>query len=326
MRSKLARSLVFASSVSGALIVLGAGHMPLLAQDSARSYQVISTGSTGLVAGQKLRYTWANLTNPDGQAHTSPEQLSVRLLGPDGTVIAQVEAPAVGAGKFQVFEFHRDQITRAGESNTGRLQVRLEAKLSGSLKWGDIVLKRGSKAFDDALELVDALGRTSASSKPKEIVVVGTKIPAQPDAGDAEWIDVGSGSTGIVPTQTLRVSVLNPMPKGIGDGRRYKMSFALVILDADGRVIADGGETVLGPGEFQWFDFRHAALAQRGEPGTVRMQVRVRIERRFFPGIAARLSQGGFPAVLELVDDSTGRTEMLLPAIQRVPEAAARTK
>lgn len=129
-----------------------------------------------------------------------------------------------------------------------------------------------------------------------------------------------------MPTQTLRVSVLNPLPEGIGEGRRYKMIFAPVILDADGRVIAGGGETVLGPGEFRWFDFRYAELAQRGEPGTGRLQVRVRIERRFFHGVAARLSQGGFPAVLELVDGSTGRTEMLLPAIQKVPEAAARTK
>ncbi len=326
MQRKSVRHLMSISWASVVLVALSVVQTPTFAQINPKSFQIISAGSTGFAPGQKLRYTWTNLSDPDGQQRdeTSPQRVSVRLLSPEGRVIAQEQAAAVGAGKFQIFEFHRDQIMLPGEPNTGRLQVRLEATTSGNSKWGDIELKRGiEQSFDDALELVDALGRTTAMSKPKEIVVVGTPIPTLPNAGgtDPLWIDLGSATAGIAPTQTLRVSVLNPLPPAAGDGPRYKMIFAVTLFDADGRVIARGDQTMLDPGELRWFDFKYPQLSQRGEPGTGRLQLRVEIERRYFPGIIARVSQGKFPAVLELVDGSTGRTELLLPAIQKIRDA-----
>ena len=315
MQSKSARYFLL-SWASAVLIALSVVHTAARAQVNPKSFQIISAGSAGFAPGQKLRYTWTNLSDSDPQQRDiGPQHVSVRLLSAEGRVIAQDQAAAVGAGKFQIFEFHRDQITLPGEPNTGRLQVRLEATVSGNPKWNDIVLKRGADTFDDALEIVDARGGTAASSKPKEIVVVGTPIPPMPVPGG--WIDLGSGTAGIVPTQMLRVSVLNPVPQAVGNGQRFKMLFAITIYDADGRAIARGNQTVLDPGEFRWFDFKYAELAQRGEPGTGRLQVRVEIEQRFFPGITARISLGNVPAVLELVDGSTGTTTLLLPAIQK---------
>jgi hypothetical protein len=63
------------------------------------------------------------------------------------------------------------------------------------------------------LEVIDRqTRRTAVSSKPKEIVVVGSK-PA-PDAGsavqDSVWIDLGS-PVGIAAEQTLRITVFNPL-------------------------------------------------------------------------------------------------------------------
>ena len=141
--------------------------------------------------------------------------------------------------------------------------------------------------------------------------------PASSSAGgqDSIWIDIGSPILGIAPGQTLRISVLNPLapaPPG-GDGRKYKMLFAVTILDSDGRVVALSDEITLGPGEFHSFDFKHADLPLGGEPDTGRLQVLGLIRARLFPGIAARIPQGKLPVAVELIDDSNGKTVVLQP-------------
>ena len=94
------------------------------------------------------------------------------------TVIAQTAAVAVDVGRFQSFDFDRDEINLPGEPGTGRLQVRAEVTVIGRLKDPDIPLKRGVlDTFDDAVEVIDTLtGQTTVRDKPKEIVVVGSKI------------------------------------------------------------------------------------------------------------------------------------------------------
>jgi len=161
-------------------------------------------------------------------------------------------------------------------------------------------------------------------------VVVGSK-PA-PDAGsavqDSVWIDLGS-PVGIAAEQMLRITVFNPLPPAPPgeDGRKYFMLVAPVILDADGQAIARPGEVALAPGQSHSFDFKRSDLPAAGEPGTGRLQVRSAIQRRFFPGIVSRISAGQvdrFPGALELVDQGTGTTMLLLPAVQAAREAARR--
>ena len=135
--------------------------------------------------------------------------------------------------------------------------------------------------YEHAAEVLDTLtGRTTVSLKPKEIVVVGSKIdrqdegalsPAAVGGQDAIWLDLG-GPLGIAPRQTLRITVLLPrlsvprLPRA-EDGRKYKMLVAPLILDADGRVIVSRPEITLEPGQFHSFDFERAELPP-GEPGT----------------------------------------------------------
>lgn len=136
---------------------------------------------------------------------------------------------------------------------------------------------------------------------------------AQTPAGqDSIWIDIGS-PVGVASGQALRITVLNPLapaPPG-EDGRKYKMLFAPLILDADGQVIARRDEITLDPGQFHSFDFKRADLPLAGEPDTGRLQVRSEIRRRFFSGITNRISQGeldNFFGTVELVDSGTGKT------------------
>lgn len=116
---------------------------------------------------------------------------------------------------------------------------------------------------------------------------------------------------GLAYGQTLRISVVNPLPPAAPgeDGRQFKMLFAPLILDEQGRVIARRDEITLDPGEFHSFNFNRAEMPSPGEAGTGRLQVRGEIQRRFFPGIVSRFSAGSSNTVVELVDNRTGQTQ-----------------
>ncbi len=106
-----------------------------------------------------MRYNWANLNDPDPRKRKlEPSRIRVRLLAADGSVIAQTEADAVGAGQLQFFDFNRDQISLPGEDPTGRLQTILEATVMGQTRYGNGVLKQEIlETFDDSVELLTTL-------------------------------------------------------------------------------------------------------------------------------------------------------------------------
>jgi hypothetical protein len=129
--------------------------------------------------GQTLRYTWANLNDADPQKRVfEPLRVQVKLLAADASLLAQAEAPAVDAGKFQSFDFNRDQINVPGEPGTARLQVRLAVRLEVTVidanRFKNLTFRM---PFVDVTDVMDTLtGQTTVSFKPKEIVVVGSKI------------------------------------------------------------------------------------------------------------------------------------------------------
>jgi hypothetical protein len=276
----------------------------------------------GIAPGQTARYTWANLNDPDPRKREfEPSRILVRLLAADGSVIAQDEGAAVGAGQFQSFDFNRDRINLTGEPGTGRLQARLEVTVIGTHRVTDITLKRGViGAFDDAVEIIDnSSGRTTVSPGGGVNAIVLNDTPGKEFQNPKTFQIISAGKDhliGIVSGQTLRISVFNPLapPPPGADSLKFKMLFAPLILLADGSVVAQGDEIALDPGEFHSFDFKRADLPLAGVPGADRLQARVEIRRRFFPGFVSRFPQGdldGAPTVVEIVDDSTGKTTTL---------------
>jgi hypothetical protein len=111
----------------------------------------------GLAPRQTLRYTWANLNDPDPEKRDfEPLNIRVRLLAADGSVIAQTEAAAVGAGHFQSFDFDRDRISLPGDAGTRRLQARLEVTVTGRTTRSDTVPEQVIlETFAGALEIID---------------------------------------------------------------------------------------------------------------------------------------------------------------------------
>src|SRR4029453_7854841 len=87
-------------------------------------------GSLGISPNQTLRYTWTNLNDADPLKRLfEPLRIRVRLLAADGSIIAQQEAAAGGAGRVQSFEFARHRISLLGETGSGRIQASLEPTL-----------------------------------------------------------------------------------------------------------------------------------------------------------------------------------------------------
>jgi hypothetical protein len=296
-----------------------APHTPAVTPQTRQISIVQDMAPVGLISGQTLRYAWANLNDPDPRKRIfEPLRIGVRLLAADESVIAQVGAEAVSAGRFQMFDFKRGLINLPGEAGTGRLQVRLEVTVIGRIKYSDIVLKKGMlEAFDDALEVIDdSSGSTSVSYSGgmNEIRLNDSSGNEHLNPESFQIITAGKDQLiGIIPGQALRLGAVNPLAPS-QDGRDYKMLFAVAILNADGEVIAQSDELALEPGKSHSFEFKYADLHLAAEPGTGRLQVRAEI-RRFFPGIPSRISQGmtdAAPAALEIVEINTGKTLLLV--------------
>ena len=113
---------------------------------------------------------------------------------------------------------------------------------------------------------------------------------------------------GLAYGQSLIINVVNPLePAAPGeDGRKLKMLFAVTVLLADGRVAAQSDEIALDPGQFHSFAFKRADLPLAREERIGRLQVRARV-------IWKKLQlKTEFPSSVELVDDGTGKTTVLI--------------
>lgn len=128
---------------------------------------------TGLIRGETLRVTWANLNDEDPDKRLiEPLRLAVRLFDANGRIIMQREAQAVSAGKFQSFDFNRDTIYLPGEAGTGRLQIRCEVEVIGKTKYPDLVLKQGFALLPLAsLEIVGNTGATQSATRTERLAV-----------------------------------------------------------------------------------------------------------------------------------------------------------
>ena len=131
------------------------------------------------------------------------------------------------------------------------------------------------------------------------------RAQALPEATLQATIIQDMATVGLAYGQSLRISVVNPLEPA--DGQKYKMLFAVTLLNADGRVIARSDEITLDPGAFHSVDFNHGALPLAGEAGTGRVQARVQVRYRPFQ-LLDRTRVIGNSTSIELIDSSTGNT------------------
>ena len=134
---------------------------------------VFHTISWGMVRGQTARFTVVNPNAPD-RGNTSNGQARCQVVLYDGfnNVIAQSAEITIPPGEFRSVDFSRDALGLTGEPGTGRVQTR------GMINVYVHHLSRTTSPpdFPTSLELVDSTGQTTLlMSKPKEIVVVGSK-------------------------------------------------------------------------------------------------------------------------------------------------------
>ena len=143
------------------------------------------------------------------------------------------------------------------------------------------------------------------------------QIPAQAQEQTRQITIVQDlGAVGLVPGQTLSITMSNPEDSGGSFQGHVK------ILDAGGRLVFETPEAEIAPGEFHSFEIDRADIALPGDPRTGRFQAAITTIRQ--PSARSRARIDKVPTTIELIDNATGKTTaMLLPAIQKVREAAS---
>jgi hypothetical protein len=283
MKRHIARYVLIARLAALALSAL------CFLQDSVRAQgmtgYIVIFPSVGLAPGQSLRFT---LFNPNGE----PVRAQAQIHHAGGMLVGLADG-SVRAGAFHSFDFKRSDIPLTGEVGTGRIQLRPSVRLTFSEAINPVI------ASMETVEVRDGTSNT---------VFVGEIIPSQVGGGGNDILTSGFGNDiimGIVPGQTLRVTLFNP-PSSESEAQSEPVGAHVKIFDGSGNLITQSQELVIPPGEFRSFDFNRFALSLSGEPGTNRAQARI---KPFFNFQSELLSP--VLASFEIIDNSAGKTVLL---------------
>src|ERR1041384_4551766 len=265
------------------LLTLSFFNMPVIAQRMSEG--VLLTSPFGLARDQSLRFT---LFLSSGE----PVRARVALFDAGGNSVAESGEASISAGQFHSFDFTPSDIHQSGEDRTGRRQLHASCFIPGTGPFTRIV--DGLAASVEVIK--DGLSNTLLVA---ENVFQSGRVNGNPDLTSDFNTDF---LFGIVPDETFRVSVFNPLSPE--DGRNNNMQFTVTITDADGAVIARTGDIALAPGLFQSVDFTLSELPLPTDPVTGRAQVHGHIRHRFF-SVVDRTQLA--PDSLEIID-VLGRT------------------
>jgi len=293
MKPFISRQILIITMAALALGILCFSETRVHAQEMNR--YIVMFPSVGLAPGERLRLT---LFNPDAE----PLRAQAMIHQPSGVQVGLADGSVrfVNSGVSQSFDIDRTDIPLSGEGGTGRLQLRASF-LIGTTEPGTI----------DRLAV--AMETVSISDGTSNTVFFSEKIIHAPDIrGGNDLLLVGAASDalmGIVPGQTLRVTLFNPPSFDSETGAEKQTNPAtghVKVFDGSGNLLAQSQDMIIPPGNFRSFDFNRDALASPGERGTSRQQVRA---KPFYDFSSKRL-----PPVLtsfEIVDTRTGKTEVL---------------
>jgi hypothetical protein len=109
---------------------------------------------------------------------------------------------------------------------------------------------------------------------------------------------------GMIPNQTLRVTVCDPNQTPPANERGDPVRARVRLLLADGSLIREIPALTIPPGGFSFVDLHRAELALSGESPTGRVQVRAEV----FLFIRGSRDTGALPVSGEIINDSTGQT------------------
>jgi hypothetical protein len=245
--------------------------------------------SVGLAPGQSLRLT---LFNPNGTPVRSQAQIYYQH-GFQGGVYVASGFVTNNRDEFHSFDFRRSDIPLAGEAGTGRIQLQPSFNLTYSEAINSLVA---------SMEIIEVRDGTSTT------VFVGEVIPSVTGGGSGnDTLNSGFGNDiimGIVPGQTLRVTLFNP-PFSESGAQNEPVGGHVKVFDGSGNLIAQSPELAIPPGEFRSFEFNRFALSLPGEPGTNRANVRIKPFYNFRSGRVSPV----LPS-FEIVDDITGKTKL----------------
>jgi hypothetical protein len=285
MKRYFVRNILIAKLAALALGALCFLQAPVRAQEMT---SIVMFPSVGLAPGQSLRLT---LFNPN----VTPVRFQAQIHyyhGFTGGIYVASGYVTNNRDAFQSFDFRRSDIPLAGEAGTGRIQLNPSIRMSFSEAIGAVV------ASMEVIEIRDGTSNT----------VFVAEIPPSQAGGNGNVVLLGGAARdilmGIVPGQTLRVTLFNP-PASESDTQVEPVSGHVKVFDGSGNLIAQSPEQIIPSGEFRSFDLNRDALPLRGEAGTNRAQARI---KPFFKFESERLSP--ILASFEIVDTGTGRTAM----------------
>jgi len=283
MKRHIARHVLIAKLAALALSALCFLQAPVRAQGMT-GYIVIFP-SVGLAPGQSVRFT---IFNPNGE----PVRAQAQIHHSGGIQVGLADG-SVRAGAFHSFDFKRSDIPQAGEGGTDRIQLYGSVRLSFSDAIHPVV------ASMEIIEVKDGTTNT---------VLVAEKILSQIGGNGDDTLTSAFGNDimmGVGPGQKVRVTVLNSTSSESEEQSEH-VDAHVKVFDKGGNLIAQSPELAIPPVEFRSFDFDRFALSIQGEPGTNRVNVRI---KPFYSFRSERLSP--VLASFEIVDNSTGKTVTL---------------
>ncbi|HEY6548991.1 MAG TPA: hypothetical protein VI589_13840, partial [Vicinamibacteria bacterium] len=168
-------ALPLVSRCGAIALLVGVGLSPCGSVSAAgkRDRQVESF-SLGIARGQTLRVTAFNGMPP---AVRDPKGGRLRVLvaplifDQDGNLLAEAAEIAVEPGEARSFEFKRDDLALAGDSGTGRLQVRGEVRYRLFALVDRTLMAWNSVSA--SLEIIDGTtGETTVHANPRSFQIV----------------------------------------------------------------------------------------------------------------------------------------------------------